>query len=141
MKEDSAAPCMPMSAAIAGTASSGGRGSESSGIRRLTRRRRVGARPSGARAPLVADSESELPMSAAVQLASVASATRNLNGLKFEFVARIVTVGRGSLGPQAGISSAIKSFIPIILFINWQVLLVYEFVNSKRLGNQLSLDS
>ena len=128
-----------MSAAIAGTASSGGRGSESSGIRRLTRRRRVGARPSGARAPLVADSESELPMSAAVQLASVASATRNLNGLKFEFVARIV--GRGSLGPQAGISSAIKSFIPIILFINWQVLLVYEFVNSKRLGNQLSLDS
>ena len=138
MKEDSAAPCMPMSAAIAGTASSGGRGSEpeSSGIRRLTRRRRVGARPSGARAPLVADSESELPMSAAVQLASVASATRNLNGLKFEFVARIVTVGRGSLGPQAGISSAIKSFIPIILFINWQVLLVYEFVNSKRLGNQ-----
>jgi hypothetical protein len=120
MKEDSAAPCMPMSAAIAGTASSGGRGSESSGIRRLTRRRRVGARPSGARAPLVADSESELPMSAAVQLASVASATRNLNGLKFEFVARIVTVGRGSLGPQAGISSAIKSFIPIILFINWQ---------------------
>ena len=132
---------MPMSAAIAGTASSGGRGSESSGIRRLTRRRRVGARPSGARAPLVADSESELPMSAAVQLASVASATRNLNGLKFEFVARIVTVGRGSLGPQAGISSAIKSFIPIILFINWQVLLVYEFVNSKRLGNQLSLDS
>ena len=128
-----------MSAAIAGTASSGGRGSESSGIRRLTRRRRVGARPSGARAPLVADSESELPMSAAVQLASVA--TRNLNGLKFEFAARIVTVGRGSLGPQAGISSAIKSFIPIILFINWQVLLVYEFVNSKRLGNQLSLDS
>ena len=136
---------MPMSAAIAGTASSGGRGSESSGIRRLTRRRRVGARPSGARAPLVADSESELPMSAAVQLASVASATRNLNGLKFEFVARIVTVAGprqpGSLGPQAGISSAIKSFIPIILFINWQVLLVYEFVNSKRLGNQLSLDS
>ena len=125
MKEDSAAPCMPMSAAIAGTASSGGRGSEpeSSGIRRLTRRRRVGARPSGARAPLVADSESELPMSAAVQLASVASATRNLNGLKFEFVARIVTVAGprqpGSLGPQAGISSAIKSFIPIILFINW----------------------
>jgi hypothetical protein len=108
-----------MSAAIAGTASSGGRGSESSGIRRLTRRRRVGARPSGARAPLVADSESELPMSAAVQLASVASATRNLNGLKFEFVlvASLRIVGRGSLGPQAGISSAIKSFIPIILFI------------------------